>query len=117
MPLLRLLAINCAIGIAVALVALGGMLMLNAQLRGLILGDQSPAVALVLLGGGFVVTFASVAMGTAIMRLGREESAPPPSGGGGVRGGLPTPSMRAIPAQVPARHHELGLHAVGHRRI
>ena len=117
MPLLRLLAINCAIGIAVALVALGGMLMLNAQLRGLILGDQSPAVALALLGGGFVVTFASVAMGTAIMRLGREESAPPPSGGGGVGRGLPTPSMRAIPAHVPARHHELGLHAVRHRHV
>ena len=34
--------------------------------------DHSPAVPLVLLGGGFVVTFASVVMGSAIMRLGQE---------------------------------------------
>src|SRR5689334_24485261 len=85
MPLLRLLAINCAAGIVVALLAVGGLLALNAQLRGLILGDQSPAVALALLGGGFIVTFASVAMGTAIMRLGGEDGAPPRSGGGGAR--------------------------------
>lgn len=71
-PLLRLLGINCAAGIAVALLALGGILALNAQLRDLILSDHSPAVPLVLLGGGFVVTFASVVMGSAIMRLGQE---------------------------------------------
>ena len=117
MPLLRLLAINCAIGIVVALLALGGMLMLNGQLRGLIFSDQSPAVALALLGGGLIVTFASVAMGTAIMRLGGEEGAPPPPGGGGVRRVVPAPSMRAIPAHVPARHHELGLHAVRRRQV
>lgn len=117
MPLLRLLAVNCAAGIAVALLALGGMLALNAQLRGLIFGDQSPAVALVLLGGGFIVTFASVAMGTAIMRLGREERAPPRSGGGDARRLRAAPSMRAIPAHVPARHHDLALHAVRHRRV
>jgi len=72
MPLLRLLGINCAAGTAVALIAVGGLLTLNAQLRELILSDHSPAVPLVLLGGGFVVTFASAVMGSAIMRLGRE---------------------------------------------
>jgi hypothetical protein len=72
MPLLRLLGINCAAGIALALIAVGGLLALNAQLRELIFSDQSPAVPLVLLGGGFAVTFASVVMGSAIMRLGSE---------------------------------------------
>jgi hypothetical protein len=72
MPLLRLLGINCAAGTAVALLGVGGLLVLNAQLRDLIFSDHSPAVPLILLGGGFVVTFASVVMGTAIMRLGQE---------------------------------------------
>ena len=72
MPLLRLLGINCAAGIAVALIAVGGLLVLNVQLRELIWSDHSPAVPLVLLAGGFVVTFASVVMGTAIMRLGND---------------------------------------------
>jgi hypothetical protein len=72
MPLLRLLGINLAIGIAVALLAVGGLLVLDPhRLRTLILADQSPAVALILLSGGFIVTFASVAMGTAIMGIGR----------------------------------------------
>jgi hypothetical protein len=72
MPLLRLLAINCAAGIAIAMLALGGLLVLHDQLRNLIFSDHSPVVALALLGGGFVVTFASVVMGSAIMRLGGE---------------------------------------------
>ena len=57
MPLLRLLGINCAAGTAVALIAVGGLLLLNGQLRALIFSDHSPAVPLVLLAGGFIVTF------------------------------------------------------------
>jgi hypothetical protein len=72
MPLLRLLGINCAAGTAVALIAVTGLLFVNAQLRDLIFADHSPAVPLLLLGGGFIVTFASAVMGTAIMRLGSE---------------------------------------------
>lgn len=99
MPLLRLLAINCAAGIAVALLVLAGMLAISPQLRTLILSDHSPAVPLALLGGGFIVTFASVVMGTAIMRLGRERDVPPSGGGRRMRyaeavvrrGGTPAP--------------------------
>ena len=72
MPLLRLLGINCAAGTAVALIAVTGLLFVNEQLRELIFSDQSPAVPLVLLAGGFTVTFASVVMGSAIMRLGQD---------------------------------------------
>jgi len=71
-PLLRLLAVNCATGVAVAVLAVGGLLALNERLRELIFSDQSPGVALALLGGGFIVTFASVAMATAIMGIGEE---------------------------------------------
>jgi len=72
MPLLRLLGVNCAAGVAVAMLAVGGLLALNDRLRDLIFSDQAPGVALALLSGGFVVTFASVTMGTAIMGMGEE---------------------------------------------
>jgi hypothetical protein len=80
MPLLRLLGINLAAGIAVALLALGGILAISPQLRTLIFSDHSPAVPIALLGGGFIVTFASVVMGTAIWRIGREHDGPPRGG-------------------------------------
>ena len=72
MPLLRLLAVNCAAGVAVAMLAVGGLLALNERLRDLIFTDHSPGIALVLLSGGFIVTFASVAMASAIMGMGEQ---------------------------------------------
>ncbi len=96
MPLLRLLAINLAAGIAVALLALGGMLAISPQLRTLILADHSPAVPLALLGGGFIVTFASVVMGTAIWRIGREHDGP--SGGGRKRQDIGGPKVVRVRA-------------------
>jgi hypothetical protein len=71
-PLFRLLAINLAIGIAAAVLMLGGLLALNPdRLRDLILADRTPTMALALLLFGLVVTFGSVAMGTAILAIGR----------------------------------------------
>jgi len=71
-PLFRLLAINLAAGMAVAALLVGGLLALNPfGLRELILADNSPGTALGLLLFGFVVTFGSAAMGTAIMAMGR----------------------------------------------
>ena len=50
----------------------GGLLALNpGGLRHLIFADASPGTALGLLLFGFVVTFGSAAMGTAIMAMGR----------------------------------------------
>jgi hypothetical protein len=69
-PLLRLLAINLATGTALAALLVGGLLVLNPSgLRDLIFADSSPATALGLLLFGFVVTFGSTAMGTAIMMM------------------------------------------------
>jgi hypothetical protein len=71
-PLFRLLAINLFIGIAAAVLMLGGLLALNPErLRDLILADQSPFLAAGLLLFGLVVTFGSVAMGTAVMAISR----------------------------------------------
>ena len=73
-PLFRLLAINLAAGTAAAALFVGGLLALNpANLRDLILADSSPGTALGLLLVGFVVTFGSTAMGTAIMAMGQRE--------------------------------------------
>jgi hypothetical protein len=73
-PLLRLLAINLAAGIAAAALLLGGLLLLNPfGLRDLIFADRSPATTLGLLLFGFVITFGSTAMGTAIMTMGQSD--------------------------------------------
>jgi hypothetical protein len=70
-PLFRLLAVNLAIGITVAALLVGGLLLLDpAHLRHLIFTDRSPWVAVGLLLFGFVVTFGSAAMGSAVMAAG-----------------------------------------------
>jgi hypothetical protein len=80
-PLIRLLAINLAAGIAAALLMLGGLLALNpGGLRDLIFADRMGYTALGLLLFGLTITFGSVAMGSAIMMLGKE---PRRNGGGG----------------------------------
>jgi len=82
-PLFRLLAINLSAGILVATLLLGGLLAINPlHLRELIFADDSPGTALGLLLFGFVVTFGSAAMGTAIMAMGQDRS----GGGEGGRG-------------------------------
>jgi hypothetical protein len=71
-PLWRLLAINLASGIAVAILLVGGLLALNpAHLRDLIVTDIHGVATIALLLFGFVITLGSTAMGTAIMAIGR----------------------------------------------
>jgi hypothetical protein len=74
-PLFRLLAINLAMGMALAVLVVGGLLAINPLgLRDLILADRSPVTALGLLLFGFVVTFGSTVMGSAIMAMGRQDA-------------------------------------------
>jgi hypothetical protein len=71
-PLWRLLAINLASGIVVATLLVGGLLAINpAHLRDLIVADIHGVAAIALLLFGFVITFGSTAMGTAIMAIGQ----------------------------------------------
>ena len=98
MSLTRLLAINLGIGVAVAAPLVGGLLVLNpGGLRDLILADRSPLVPIGLLFGGFVVTFASTAMGTAIMAMGAGET-----GKGGPDGRL-RPARQEAAREAPGR--------------
>ncbi|QWG24360.1 hypothetical protein KMZ93_05455 [Bradyrhizobium sediminis] len=102
-PLFRLLAINLGIGIALATLLVGGLLALNpAGLRDLIFADSSPGTALGLLLFGFVVTFGSTAMGTAIMAMGQ-----PQADGDKPPRGTPTLATQPIgrgAARAGARH-------------
>ena len=98
-PLFRLLAINLAVGVTLAALLVGGLLALNpGGLRHLIFADASPGTALGLLLFGFVVTFGSAAMGTAIMTMGRTAE-------DGKRRGPPAPV--AQPARAMARANRL----------
>ena len=108
-PLFRLLAINLAIGTAVAVLTLGGLLVLNPQdLRGLIAADRSPGVAIGLLLFGLLITFGSVAMGTAIMLIGRDDTS-------AARGNFyrwpPEPSRRARSCPRLTRSRSAGFRA------
>ena len=95
-PLFRLLAINLAAGVAIAALLVGGLLALNpGGLRHLIFADASPGTALGLLLFGFVVTFGSATMGTAIMAMGRVAD--------DGRRGPPAPVARPEHAFVRAR--------------
>ena len=72
LPLLRLLAVNLKNGITIAALMLGGLLALSPRLLALVAHDWS---AFGLLLFGFVVTFGSAAMGSAVMMLGRQPRA------------------------------------------
>src|SRR5437870_5815283 len=73
-PLLRLLATNLAAGAAAAGLLVGGLLTLNPYgLRDLIFSDNSPGTAFGLLLLGFIATFGSSAMGSAIMAMGKKQ--------------------------------------------
>ncbi|TAH65060.1 MAG: hypothetical protein EWM45_16545 [Rhodopseudomonas palustris] len=102
-PLLRLLAINLAVGGLVATLLLGGLLWLNPlRLRDLIFADAAPGTALGLLLFGFVITFGSAAMGTAIMTMTTDRDA---GGGGGRRrpvGGALQPAVVPAPSRTPS---------------
>jgi hypothetical protein len=86
-PLLRLLAVNLAIGVIAAMLMIGGLLVVNpGHIRDLIWHDRSPLLTLGVLLFGFLITFGSAAMGAAIMMLGRDDQ---PSPRGQARGGEP----------------------------
>jgi hypothetical protein len=100
-PLFRLLAINLAIGIAAAILMTGGLLLLNPYgLRSLLLSDRFGAVVFALMLFGFIVTFGSTAMGTAIMMLGREQG---PRKGKGASLSAPEPVAEPVPVRLSAR--------------
>lgn len=68
--LIRFLLINAGIGASVAVGVVATLILTDTQSLGrLIWADQDPAVAVLLLVFGFVITLGSAAMGAAIMGL------------------------------------------------
>ncbi|WP_376708260.1 hypothetical protein [Bradyrhizobium cenepequi] len=97
-PLLRLLAINLAAGVSLAVLLVGGLLLLNpGRLRDLILADHAPGVALGLLLFGFIVTLGSSTMGTAIMAMGQQQT------DGGPRRGRGRLVAQRVAAMAPTQ--------------
>jgi hypothetical protein len=79
-PLFRLLTVNGLAGLALGLGVTGAILWLDTgHLRTLLAADRDALAPALLLAGGFVVTCASVMMGSAIMLV--------PKGEGYGRGG------------------------------
>jgi hypothetical protein len=94
-PLLRLLAWNALGGVIVACLLTAFVIATDVgQLRSLILNSDDPAVPLLLLVFGFMVTMCSVMMGSAVMSLGREDR-----GDWGETRGTPA----RVPVRVPVR--------------
>lgn len=76
-PLLRLLVINWAIGVAVAAMTLGGLLALNTGgLRTLVFNAEDPLLPLILLFCGLMFTLCSATMGAAVMSLSADDDRP-----------------------------------------
>lgn len=73
-PLLRFLAVNCAIGVAAGWAFLGTLIWLDiAGLRQLIVNSSAPAIPLLMLIVMFAITFGAAAMGTAVLLLPKED--------------------------------------------
>jgi hypothetical protein len=107
-PLFRLLAVNLAAGVSLAVLLVGGLLYLNpGHLRDLIFSDNAPLTALGLLAFGFTITFGSVAMGSAIMAMGSDLR----GNGGGRR-----ERIDLIPNAVPVPVHVVRSNAGAMRR-
>lgn len=104
-PLFRLLLINGLIGTAVAILLVAGLILTDAHRLGtLIINSENPALPIIVLTLGLIVTFGSVAMGMAIMSMPLEAGDDSGGGSGGkaVRDeSLPAhPLLRPVP--VPA---------------
>lgn len=99
-PLLRLLAVNAAGGTAAALILVAGLYWLDvAGLQRLSAGSSHPWLPVAMLAVAFVITFASAAMGAAIMLL-QQEAGPT---GRGQRHPVGGRTLQPVPVRVQAR--------------
>jgi len=96
-PLLAFLALHIGIGAAVAAGVVALLLVGDvAGLRTLVFASDEPLVAVVMLGSGFIITFASATAGSAVMGL-RDTG-----GTGGRRQRRPAGTMAAVAARAPS---------------
>ncbi|CTQ61740.1 hypothetical protein IWQ55_003808 [Labrenzia sp. EL_208] len=102
-PLFRLIAINGAAGIVIAILVLAGIFWSNiGNLRNLVLNADDPVLPVLMLAFGLVITLGSVVIGSAIMLLGKEDR------GGGTAFRLPEVDKGSAlqPVRVTTRSQE-----------
>lgn len=81
-PLIRLVAINGAAGVCIAMLVMGGIFWANiGNLRVLVSKAEDPVLPVLMLAFALVITLGSVVIGSAIMLLGRQEHRGNPPGG------------------------------------
>lgn len=98
-PLMRLLAVNAAAGSAAALVLVAGLYWFDVGgLQRLSAGSTHPWLPVAMLSVAFIITFASTAMGAAIMLLPGEGQA----GNRGVRQRRAPLALQPVPVPVAA---------------
>ncbi len=105
-PLFSLLRYNLIGGAAVGLAFVAGVLILDlGRIRSLTGFSPDGVIALLLLTLGGIVTFASVAMGSAIMMIGRKDAARPngPGKSAPQRRGRLIPALARRPPSPRAR--------------
>ena len=77
-PLFRLIAINGAAGICIALLVLAGIFWMNiGNLSTLVQNADDPVIPVLMLAFGLVITLGSVVIGSAIMLLGKDTGGGP----------------------------------------
>jgi hypothetical protein len=97
----RLVLMNSMLGAGLGLAFALALLMLNSQGLGrLLLGSDTGLLAFALLASGFMVTFGSVAAGTAVMQIGRDDRRAGPRDDGGA---APRGRFARAPAPIPVR--------------
>lgn len=99
--LVSLLAFNCLAGVIAGWIMLGGLLWLDvAGLGGLVMASDVFPLPLLMLLAAFAITFGAVAMGSAIMSVGRGDGSAGVTGHGLLR---PAPSEAVrIPSLIRA---------------
>ncbi|MEI2387951.1 hypothetical protein [Breoghania sp. JC706] len=99
-PLIRLLAINWLAGFAVTVLIVGGLYLTDmGGLWSLIMRSEMPIVPIAMLFFGFLITFTSAAMGTAVMSMPSDGSG---GGGGGRRFRIRAPELVPVPVKAQA---------------
>lgn len=81
-PLIRLVAINGAAGVCVAMLVMGGIFWTNiGNLRVLVSNADDPVLPVLMLAFALIITLGSVVIGSAIMLLGKKQgTGGPPRG-------------------------------------
>ena len=106
-PIHRLLAINGLLGAAVGIGFAIGIYWLDVgHIQRLVANDSGGSVAMILMTAGFVVTCASLAMGSAIMMMPRDDDKDPPQGGAASGNATAGVSPRAGTSAGTASHRD-----------